>query len=49
MKLKVKARGRKKRKLLETGKVKVKARITYTPRGSAAIRESRRIKLVKNL
>ncbi len=49
VKLTVKAKGKKKKQLLSTGKVKVKAKITYTPTGAVAIRETRRIKLLKKL
>ncbi len=49
MKLLVKPKGKKKRKLSETGKVKVKAKVTYTPIGGAPNTESKRIKLKKDL
>jgi hypothetical protein len=47
-KLKVKAKGAKKRKLLKTGKVKVKAVVTFKPTDGAAIHDSERIRLKKN-
>jgi hypothetical protein len=45
-KLKVKAKGAKKKKLLETGKVKVKLKVTFTPTGGAPKVETRRAKLI---
>jgi hypothetical protein len=47
--LKVRAKGRKKQKLNETGKVKVKPKITYTPRGGDPATQSIKVKLKKNL
>lgn len=45
VKLVIRAKGKKKRKLAETGKVTVKPTITFTPTGGAASTESRKIKL----
>ena len=47
VKLLVKSKGKKKRQLSRTGKVKVVAKVTYTPTGGAANTKTRRIKLVK--
>jgi len=41
----IKAKGRKKRKLNETGKVKVKPKVTYTPTGGDPSTQSRKLKL----
>ncbi|MEK6277153.1 MAG: PQQ-dependent sugar dehydrogenase [Actinomycetota bacterium] len=49
VKLKVRSKGKKKRTLNRTGKVKVKAKITYTPTGGDPNKKSKRIKLVKRL
>jgi hypothetical protein len=53
--LRIKAKGRKKRKLNETGQVRVRAKVTYTPDGTATgdvigdpNPESRRVKLLKD-
>jgi hypothetical protein len=48
-KLVLKAKGKKKRKLNDTGKVKLNATISYTPTGGAASTQSRKVKLKKNL
>ena len=45
--LTVSARGKKKRKLNETGKVKVTPTITYTPTGGASSTQTRKVKLRK--
>jgi hypothetical protein len=47
VKLTIKAKGKKKRRLNETGKVKVKPKITYTPTGGDPRTQSRRLKLKK--
>jgi hypothetical protein len=47
VKLTVRPNGRKKRKLNKTGKVKVKATVTYTPTGGEPSSKARLIKLVK--
>jgi hypothetical protein len=47
--LKVKAKGKKKTRLLDKGKVKVKAKITYKPTGATAITSTKRITLKKAL
>jgi hypothetical protein len=47
LKLKAKSKGSKKRKLNRTGKVKVKANVTYTPTGGKPNTAAKRIKLVK--
>jgi hypothetical protein len=49
VKLTIKAKGTKKRKLNETGKVKVKPTITYTPTGGDPSSQSAKVKLKKNL
>jgi hypothetical protein len=43
----IKAKGKKKRKLNETGKVKVKPNVTYTPTGGDPSSQSRKLKLKK--
>jgi hypothetical protein len=45
--LKIRAKGKKKRKLNETGKVKVKPKITYTPTGGDPATQSKKLKLKK--
>ena len=45
----IKAKGKKKRKLNDTGKVKLNATISYTPTGGTASTHSRKVKLKKNL
>ncbi len=47
MQLLIKAKGKKKRKLNSTGKVKVKPKITYTPAGGRPITSSVKVKLIK--
>jgi hypothetical protein len=47
LKFRIKATGKKKRKLNETGKVKVKPRFTFTPTGGTARTQSRKLKLKK--
>jgi len=47
VKLSIRAKGEKKRKLNETGKVKVKPKITYTPTGGDPSTQSRKVKLKK--
>jgi DNA-binding beta-propeller fold protein YncE len=49
VKLLIKAKGRKKRKLSRTGKVKVKAKVTFTPTNGDPNKKSKRIKLRKSL
>jgi hypothetical protein len=49
VKLAVKAKGKKRKKLNSTGKVKVTAKITYTPTGGEAATRSTKVKLLKNL
>lgn len=49
VKLTIRAKGKKKRKLNETGKVKVKPKITFTPTGGDPNTQSRKLKLKKNL
>jgi hypothetical protein len=46
--LKVKAKGKKKAKLFDTGKVKVKAVITFKPTGGAKVTDTKKIKLKKS-
>jgi streptogramin lyase len=46
--LKVKAKGKKKAKLFDTGKVKVKAVITFKPTSGAAVHDTKKIKLKKS-
>jgi hypothetical protein len=50
VKLRVKAKGTKKRKLNQTGKVKVKVKVTYRPTGVSGPpnTRSKRVKLIKN-
>lgn len=43
----IKAKGRKKRKLREKGKVKMQVNVAYTPTGGAAATQSRKLKLRK--
>jgi hypothetical protein len=45
----IKAKGRKKKKLNSTGKVKVKPKITYTPTGGEPVTKSVKVKLKKKL
>jgi hypothetical protein len=45
----IKARGKKKRTLNDTGKVKVKPKITFTPTGGLPGTQSRKLKLKKNI
>jgi hypothetical protein len=45
--LKVKPKGKSKRKLSETGKAKVEAEVTYTPDGGEPNTQAKRVKLVK--
>jgi hypothetical protein len=47
--LKVRSKGKKKRKLNRTGKVKVRGNVTYTPTGGEPNTEAKQIKLVKRL
>ena len=47
MKLLIKAKGKAKRKLNRTGKLKVKAMVTYTPNGGGPNAKAKRIKLFK--
>jgi hypothetical protein len=47
VKLKIRAKGKKKATLNETGKVKVKPKITYTPTGGDPATQSRKLKLKK--
>ncbi len=47
--LKVRSKGKRKRKLIRTGEVKVKAKVTYTPTGGKPKTKVRRIKLVKQI
>jgi hypothetical protein len=47
VKLTIKAKGKKRRTLNETGKVKVKPKITYTPTGGDPSTESKKVKLKK--
>jgi hypothetical protein len=49
VKLTIKAKGKKKTTLNETGKVKVNPKITYTPTGGTAATQSRKVKLNKKL
>jgi len=46
-KLKVKAKGRKKAKLFDTGKVKVKAVVTFKPTSGDAVKATKKIRLKK--
>jgi hypothetical protein len=45
----IRAKGKKKRKLNDTGKVKLNPTITYTPTGGTATTQSRKVKLKKKL
>jgi hypothetical protein len=47
-KLKVKAKGAKKQQLFDTGKVKVKAVVTFKPSSGDAVHDTKKIKLKKN-
>jgi Ca2+-binding RTX toxin-like protein len=47
VKLTVKAKGKKKRKLNRTGRVKVKPAVTYTPTGGTSNTQSKKVRLVK--
>ncbi len=47
VKLLIKAKGKKKRKLNSTGKVKVRPEITYTPIGGSASTQSMKVMLTK--
>ncbi len=47
-KLKVKAKGKKKAKLFDTGKVKVKAVVTFKPSSGEAVHATHKIKLKKS-
>ena len=47
MKLKIKARGRKKRVLNSAGKVGVRATVTFAPTGGTPRSQTRRVKLIK--
>jgi hypothetical protein len=47
VKLLIKSKGKKRRKLNRTGKVKVKAQVTYTPTGAIPNTQSRKVRLVK--
>jgi hypothetical protein len=49
VKLKIRAKGKKKAKLNDTGKVKLNAQISYTPTGGTAATLSRKVKLKKIL
>jgi hypothetical protein len=49
VKLLIRAKGKKKRKLRETGKVKLKPKITYTPTGGDPSTQSRKVTLKKRL
>jgi hypothetical protein len=49
VKLTIKAKGKKKGTLNETGKVKVNPKITYTPTGGDPTTQSIKVKLKKNL
>jgi hypothetical protein len=49
VKLLIKSKGRKRKKLNATGKVKVKPMITYTPTGGSANSKTKRVKLKKRL
>jgi hypothetical protein len=48
-KLVIRAKGKKKRKLNDTGKVKLNTTITYTPTGGAPLTQTRKVKLKKNV
>ena len=43
----IKARGKKKKRLIATGKVKLNVAVTYTPAGGSAATQSQRVKLIK--
>ncbi len=47
VKLKIRAKGNKKNLLNETGKIKVKPKITFTPTGGDPNTQSRKLKLTK--
>lgn len=47
--LRIKAKGKKKAKLIDTGKVKVKPKVTFSPTGGTPATQTRRITLKKNL
>lgn len=47
VKLKIKPKGRRKAKLAKTGKLKVKAKLTYTPTGGLPNTKTKRIRLVE--
>jgi hypothetical protein len=49
VRLLVKAKGKPKHKLNRTGKVKLTAKVTYTPTGGDPNTKSKRIKLIKRL
>ena len=49
MKLTIGAKGKKKRALNETGNIKVKSKITYTPTGGDPSTQSVKVKLKKKL
>jgi hypothetical protein len=49
VKLKIRAKGKQKAILNETGKVKVKPKITYTPTGGDPSTQSIKVKLKKKL
>jgi len=49
VKLPIRAKGKQKSKLNSTGKVNVKATITYTPTGGTATTQKRKVKLQKNV
>lgn len=49
LKLKVRPKGKKKRKLDRTGKVKVQANVTYTPTGGEPNTQAKQARLVKRL
>ena len=47
VKVTIKSKGRKRGRLNRTGKVKVKAKVTYTPTNGDPLTQPRRIKLIK--
>jgi len=47
VKLKIKAKGNKKRKLNQTGKTKVRPAVTYTPSGGTSNTQDKKVRLVK--
>jgi hypothetical protein len=49
VKLKVRSKGKKKRKLNRTGRLKLKAKVTYTPTGGDPNTKAKRIRLIKRL